>query len=292
MIQTPHCLIRPFACTLSLMVCWSNPIFFADHTVELILNVTFPFGKCEIIRICTLVRSAQVNVARFWSCQTTEISLHQNIDPYNSVEPETTTNLKRIPLIGNVTMSAEALEASYWLKTKRVIADILITAIYSLFPIWQEKWAVIQDRWTVSGWWVDLSKPQPQLWSTPESPIGFHLIHPIWFAHTTEKWEIVRGEKMNGICINTPSTLLSPFFSSYTAIPQSCDCNTVTVPRCTTSFLFLSLRLYLSPPFLPLRALLLLRLSVSARLWVSDGVLVDPVSSPVVFQCHTSEAEH
>lgn len=125
-------------------------------------------------------------------CQTTEISLHQSIDSCNGVEPETTTNLKQIPLIGDVTMPAEA---SFWLKTKRAVAHILITAIYSLFPIWQEKWAVIQDGWTVSGWWVDLSKPQPQLWSTPESPIGFHLIHPIWFAHTAEKWEILEEKR-------------------------------------------------------------------------------------------------
>lgn len=61
-------------------------------------------------------------------------SMHGNIHPYNSVEPETTANLKQIPFIGSVMMSAEALEAFYWLKTKRAAADILITAIYSLFP--------------------------------------------------------------------------------------------------------------------------------------------------------------
>lgn len=55
--------------------------------------------------------------------------------------------------------------------------------------------------------------------------------------------------------------------------------------------------LYLcSPPsFLPARSprrAATLPRSVSAGVLVSDGVLVDPASGPVVFQCHTSQAEH
>lgn len=45
-------------------------------------------------------------------------------------------------------------------------------------------------------------------------------------------------------------------------------------------------------PALPPRRAATLPRSVSAGVLVSDGVLVDPASGPVVFQCHTSQAEH
>ena len=110
------------------------------------------------------------------------------------------------------------------------------------------------------------------------------------------------------------------FFSSDAAVPQSCGCNSVTVlpppnphppppahsggvglraagrwaehpaahhPAPSSCF-----SLFTSISLLPRCAALLLHLPVSAGVWVSDGVLVDPASGPVVFQCHTSEAEH
>lgn len=90
------------------------------------------------------------------------------------------------------------------------------------------------------------------------------------------------------------------FFSSDAAVPQSCGCNSVTVlpppnlpapppPSPPPSSRF---SLFTSISLLPRCAALLLHLPVSAGVWVSDGVLVDPASGPVVFQCHTSEAEH
>lgn len=75
--------------------------------------------------------------------QPTRLSEHCDIAVSKNMRSEMTANLKQMPLIGSVAMSAEALEVSYWLKTERVAPDILITAIYSLRPIWQEKWAAI-----------------------------------------------------------------------------------------------------------------------------------------------------
>lgn len=121
----------------------------------------------------------------------------------------------------------------------------------------------------MSGWRVDLSQPQPHLWSTPESPIGFHLIQAIWFTRAAEEWEISEEKKrrMEYALRHLDCTValffrlaFLPFFFflSDAAVPQSCGCNSVTVlppaspcstTTITTTFiLFLSLHLYLSPP--------------------------------------------
>lgn len=155
----------------------------------------------------------------------------------------------------------------------------------------------------MSGWRVDLSQPQPHLWSTSESPSAFHLIQAIWFTHATEGWEILEEKRWMEYALRHPGyteSIFPPhilsFLFSYTTISQSCGHNAVTVTSplpehsLHSSFsLFTAIALFCpavllgTPPPLP---------PISARVWVSDGVLVDPVSGPVVFQCHTSEAEH
>lgn len=102
-----------------------------------------------------------------------------------------------------------------------------------------------------------------------------------------------REEKMNGICIKTPLLyshilIYFPLFSPHMQLFLNHMAETLTVAPSATLLLFTSISLL--PCLLPQCATL--SHSISAGVLVSDGVLVDPASGPVVFQCHTSQAEH
>lgn len=118
----------------------------------------------------------------------------------------------------------------------------------------------------MSGWRVDLSQPQPHLWSTSESPTAFHLIQAIWFTHATEGWEILEEKRWMEYALRHPGyteSIFPPyilsFFFSYTTISQSCGHNGGTVtplslPQALPPFLFLPLYRHRSLlPCLPTR---------------------------------------
>lgn len=121
-------------------------------------------------------------------------------------------------------------------------------------------------------------------WSPP-SDTGYQIhLHPL----RDEEFET------DGICIQTPwlyshsifPAALSPFFSPHVATPQSWGCNAPTLPPSSSSS---SSPLPLFTPVSRLACLLprcaSLSRSISGGVLVSDGVLVDPASGPVVCVC-------
>lgn len=147
------------------------------------------------------------------------------------------------------------------------------------------RWRQMNCVWTVGrliwGAATPLIYSSISHWSSP-SDTGYQIhLHPL------------RNEESetDGICIQTPwlyshsifPVVLLPFFSPHVVAPQSCGCNALTLPPSSPP----------PPPssslFTPASRLacLLPRCasfshSISGGVLVSDGVLVDPASDPVV----------